>query len=605
MRMMTLYLLAAALVQGQAGRPDPEPKLAVTLQDGSQFVAPVGSDALSIRTEYGEQRIPLKDLRSMRRLSDTEFMVQTATFSTTGEIARREFEFQSEIGRLKIPLGEIRSLSASLGLSVLADAHTIAAWSFSDVARGVSFDLVKNRRLELHDLESSTDKEGVGALGRKGENSYGEAAGADLEIPPGDFTIEARFVAGVSPRGYSAVVSKMDGVSGQPCDFNLYAQSNGVLYFQSTTNRGSMSINTPTPVIKPNEWSYVAVVVQPALPQVTFYANGKKVHQVKQAAHPSGVASSLFIGSGPPYHTSLACAEKIQFVRLSKTARGAEEIAELQTTLGSGGGLAAWSASKGVVLRGGGFVRASFPTLAGTRFRTKYGVLTLGEGTPGQITVYRYREDELEQVRDEVKILIHQLGAGAVQEREEAYAKLLKIGEPAVPLLRDCLKDSDAEVRHRAEGVLKKFEGTGALSRPIGDVYRLGQTVLHGWLDASSVDVATKFGTFKPTVRKIDRINLGDRPLKGRPLLRLRSGEAVQGDPAKETAIRLDTGFGALSIPLADVTALTYDAAKDLWLVKTERVTASGKIGGEDLRLETAAGAIVLPASEIVEILLP
>jgi len=605
MRMMTLFLLAAALVQGQAGRPDPDLKLAVTLQDGSQFVAPVGSDALSIRTEYGEQRIPLKDLRSMRRLSETEFLIQTATFSTTGEVARKEFEFQSEIGRLKIPLGEIRALSASLGLSVLADPHTVAAWSFSDAAPAVSFDLVKNRRLEFHDLEPSIDKEGVGALGRKGENSYGEVSGTELEALTGDYTIDVRFVAGTSTRGYSSVLSRMNSAGGQPCDFSLYAQSNGVLHFQSSTNRGSVSIQTPTPVIKPNEWSYVSVVVQPALPQVTLYANGKKVHQVRQAVHSSGAAPSLFIGSPPPYHNSLSCAEKVQFVRLSKTARGAEEIAELQAAVDSGSALAAGSASKGVVLRSGGFVRASFPTLAGTRFRTKYGVLTLGEGTPGQVAVYRYREDELEQVRDDVKILIHQLGAGAVQEREEAHAKLLKIGEPAVPLLRECLKDSDAEVRHRADGVLKKFEGTGVLSRPIGDVYRVGQTVLHGWLEATSVDVATKFGAFQPSVRKIDRINLGDRPLKGRPVLRLKSGEAVQGDPAKETVIRLDTGFGPLSIPLADVTGLTYDAAKELWSVKTERVTATGKIGGEDLRLETAAGPIVLPASEIVELLLP
>ena len=103
----------------------------------------------------------------------------------------------------------------------------------------------------------------------------------------------------------------------------------------------------------------------------------------------------------------------------------------------------------------------------------------------------------------------------------------------------------------------------------------------------------------------IERMNLGDRPPKGKPVIKLRSGEAVQGEAAKEAAIRLDTGFGTLTIPLADVTSLACDTAKNLWTVKTERVTATGKMGQEELRLETPAGAIAIPLSEIAQISIP
>lgn len=604
--MRTISLIAALLAGPQAAAPDPDPKIAVTLADGSQFLAPPGTEALTVKTEYGEQRIPLKEVRSLRRVSDADFMIQTAKLTMTGEVARREFEFQSEIGRVRIPLAELRAISATAGLSLLADANTLAAWTFGDLRGGTSYDLVKGRALELHGMEPGVDKDGVGAIVRKGENSYAEAKEVDdLDFDSGDFTIEARFIAGPSTRGYSAVLSKNDGTTGQVCDFSVFTQAGGIVHFQSVTPRGTVSVNTPAPVIKPAEWSYVAIVIQPQVPQITFYANGKPVHQIRQAAFCTDRGTVLYVGTSPPYQASFSCAERVQFVRLSKGARRAEEIAEMQGALGSGGGLAGSATAKGVLLRGGGFVRAGFPSIGGARFKTKYGVLALGEGTTGQVSIYRFREEEMPRIREEAGALVRQLGAGKVEEREEAQGKLLKIGEPAIPLLREGLKDADSEVRQRAAAVLKKFDGSGVSSRPVGDVYRAGQTVLHGWLELAALEVATKFGTFHPPIQRIDRINLGDRPVKGKPVLKLKSGEAVQGDAAKESAIALDTGFGTLSIPLVEVAGLTYDAARELWTVRTERLSASGKLGREEVRVDTPAGPILLPLSEVVEITIP
>jgi uncharacterized protein (TIGR03067 family) len=54
----------------------------------------------------------------------------------------------------------------------------------------------------------------------------------------------------------------------------------------------------------------------------------------------------------------------------------------------------------------------------------------------------------------EVKRWIDQLGSERFQDREEATRKLLKLGKSALPKLKEALKSTDAEVRHRAQRLI-------------------------------------------------------------------------------------------------------------------------------------------------------
>ncbi len=60
--------------------------------------------------------------------------------------------------------------------------------------------------------------------------------------------------------------------------------------------------------------------------------------------------------------------------------------------------------------------------------------------------------------RGEIAKLVEQLGSGNFDEREKASAALDKIGEPALDALRQAAKSDDAEVRRRAEELVKKIE---------------------------------------------------------------------------------------------------------------------------------------------------
>ena len=60
-----------------------------------------------------------------------------------------------------------------------------------------------------------------------------------------------------------------------------------------------------------------------------------------------------------------------------------------------------------------------------------------------------------------LKALVKQLGDDSFKEREKATEELLKIGKPAVALLRDAINDPDLEIRRRAKDCLSQLEKTG------------------------------------------------------------------------------------------------------------------------------------------------
>jgi hypothetical protein len=56
---------------------------------------------------------------------------------------------------------------------------------------------------------------------------------------------------------------------------------------------------------------------------------------------------------------------------------------------------------------------------------------------------------------EEIQKLIQQLGHDSFAVREEATKRLAEIGRPAVPALREALRNKDAEVRQRAQRILE------------------------------------------------------------------------------------------------------------------------------------------------------
>ncbi len=595
--------IAALLLLGVRNGDDPASRLTVHLADGSRLIVAMPKEDLVLKTEFGEQRIPFGQLRFLRRLNRVEFAVGSPGVTATGEILAEEFRFDSPLGPVRVPVGELRAASRGAGSVLHLDAHTVACWAFGETSAGMCLDLVKNRPLTFKGLEVTVQPEGGAAAVRQTDAGYAEAASdADLEVAGGEFTLEARFKAGTNPRGYAAIFSKNDRANGQLCDFLLYVQNGGGLHFQSVSPRGgSFTWNVPAAGIKPDEWAYVAVVVQPEKKRITIYVNGKSVHEIRQPFLFVSQGHPIFVGASPAY-TGLGAPERIQFVRLSKVARTAEEIADAQRGLQDLPLLAAPSEGRGLVLRDGGFLRAGMPKLAGLSFRTRYGELRLDGTSTGEISLYRFRPAELPAVENEAKELIEKLAADGIADREKARGRLVDLAEAALPLLRRNAGHSDAEVRARIAAVISRLEAKGVEGRPATDVFRVGGMVLHGWLETESLEAETHFGTFAVPVGSIDRIRLGERSA-GVPFLRLKSGERLLGELPRGASLELDTGFGPLSIPIREVTLLTAEPGGEAWTVRTDRLTAKGKLGTGEMSIVTPAGRLKIPVVEIVEIL--
>ena len=88
------------------------------------------------------------------------------------------------------------------------------------------------------------------------------------------------------------------------------------------------------------------------------------------------------------------------------------------------------------------------------------GTVSLAQDAPGGKPVPKQDETEAR-----IKKLVEQLGAEAYKDREEATEELKKIGEPAAAALRKALESEDAEVRWRAESILKGIVKKDARSK--------------------------------------------------------------------------------------------------------------------------------------------
>lgn len=590
---MITLLLALALQD--------DSRVLVTLEDGSSFAAKVTSDPVEIKTGYGDLKIPLQDVRSIRRASDTEHVVRTQRLTIQGTLVREEFSFDTDFGRLKIPAKDVKGLDWVKGASFFFDDATIAFWTFED-GEGPR-DLASDRKVTMSEASISEEGSGARVFVRKSENSYvqGEFP-SDFNFGDSPFTIELRVKVGSVTKGYATLVARNDEANTHNRDFWFLVQSGGQLYFDSGNANRTNFVSQTSAVINMNAWNYVALSFDPKAQEIRYYVNGKKVHTDRRAFSFNTSGGPLFLGPGASGKQYFSCPERFQFVRISKGARTDEEIAEWQKVLESEVSIAATrSSGRGLSFRAGGTLRGELPSLVGAKFRTQYGTLEITAETKGRIELYPFREKEIVALREKIGGLIESLGADSITEREDAQTQLIKIGGPAIPLLQEAKNASDPEIQTRVETILKKFEETGVLRRPVMDVLRIGRTVLYGWLEGDELELVTKYGTFQTPIGAVSVIALSE-PEKGAagPVIRLRSGEAVEGDP-RESTIQLETDFGTLKVPLKDVISFKYDDAKKHWTVKTEKATLSGQVGADKILLQTSAGSVELPLSEMAE----
>ncbi len=594
--MKTLMIALALALPAAAQESRPASGVAVTLADGSTLVSTSVEDAIVLRTAYGDQTIPLRDIRIARRLPSGSLTLQARGLSITGDLVSKEVELHTSIGPLKISSDEIRALSALNGSRGLLDEATTALWWFGDGENGTCRDLVKGRPFAIGEFDVTEDAAGIRGLVRRKPNSIASVpSDDDLELLEEDYTLELRFRMPAQPRAYVALLYKCNPNDGT-YDYMVTIAANGQIGVSSARNGNGMTIATPS--LRRNAWNTLTIVqkAQPACCNV--YLNGTLVLAQNGTLMPFGgaVERAIHFGAPPRMGGTWEAPEAVQFLRLSKVARQAEEIAELEkgwdSILASGG------AARGVHLRDGSFLRGELQGLGAATFLTRYGTLKLSEKLGGELQLYKRRLQELDGVRAEVARLIPLLGSGGIAEREATAARVIALGEVAVPVLREADPHGDLEIQGRITLLLKKFDETGASKRPVCDVLRLGDMTVQGWLDCDPVVLSTRRGVLRLSPAQVERINLGRRDSWSRPLLHLAGGDVLEFTPADGAKAELTTAFGRMTVPLEECKELAYSPEKKQWTLTAERLSATGLLSGT-ASMDTPLGPLILPLSEL------
>jgi hypothetical protein len=597
MRIFMLLLLAQA---PPAAAPRNEEAVALTLSDGSTLRCSGVDDVLQVRTAYGDQRIPIREIRVARRLPHGSFVIQTRGVSLTGDVVSKEIDVSTAIGPFRVATEDIRSLHASCGGKNLVDESTTALWWFAETDGGTCRDRVKGRPFALQDFARSEDAAGAACILRGKFNGVLSAeCDEDLDIMDEEYTLEVRFRLAPQIARPVMILQKGNPQDGSQ-DFHLSCQ-NYALQMYCITN--GQSAGTPAAVLRRDGWNTVTIVQKKDGPQTLLYVNGKQVLNLAvQYPFGGGQRRPIHLGVNPRMAPGYEAPEAFQCLRISKTARTPEEILAMER--GWEFSAAAPPVTRGAVLRDGSSLRADFPGLSGAVFRTRFGPLTLTDKTSAQIRLFPFRPKELEVVRTQARELIAQLGGGRAQDREAASGKLLALGEAAVPVLRESESARDEETRGRIASVLKKMAETGVLRRPACDVLQLGDIVLHGWLEMDQIVLSTRRGTHRLSSSQVELIMLGRKESRGRPMLQLQSGEALEFNPAEGAKADLETAFGSISVPLDDLRTLSFDADKKRWSLSADRLSAVGRISGAAV-LETPLGPLTVPLSEARELRTP
>jgi hypothetical protein len=597
MRIFILILLAQA---APAPAPRGEDGVALTLSDGSTLRCAGVDDVLQVRSSYGDQRIPIRDIRMARRLPHGSFVIQARGVSFTGDVVSKEIDVTTAIGPFRVATEDIRCLHASCGGRSLVDDSTTAMWWFPETDGATCRDRVKGRAFALKDFERSEDASGSAFILRGKVNGLASVeCDEDLDAMDEDYTIEIRFRMAAQVARPMMILQKGNPLDGSQ-DFQLSSQ-NGALQIYSIV--GGQSAGTPAAVLRRDAWNTVTIVQKRDTPQTLVYVNGKQVLNVP-VVYPfgGGQRRPIHLGGHPRLAPGYEAPEAIQCLRISKIARTPEEILAMER--GWELSAAAAPVTRGAVLRDGSVLRAEFPGITGAVFKTRFGALTLSDKTSAQIRLFPYRPKELEVVRVQARELIAQLGAGRVEEREAATSKLIALAEAAVPVLRESEKARDEETRGRVASILKKLGETGVLKKPACDVLQLGDIVLHGWLEMDPIVLATRRGSHRLSSSQIELLTLGRKESRGRPMLHLQSGEILEFTPAEGAKAELETAFGSMSVPLEDLRTLTFDADKKRWSLTAERLTALGALSGT-AALETPLGPLTVPLSDARELRYP
>lgn len=565
-----------------------ESSVAILAKDGTVLIAKVKFKEFEIKTEFGTQKVPIKDIKYIKS-GKSDFEIKTAKSTLRGEISPSDFTIESSHGSLKISAKDIDKIVPAKGKITVNDENVVGFWDFAG-----------DEDVTLNGSEY-VEEDGVSAV------KVNLAKLKSVDIPHKDelslkdsFTIEMRFKYDGSGSGFFYFINKQDtssyanfSVQFSPNEKTMYAWSHTTSGSYGQLQMNSVSFNEKT-------WHHLAITTDREKNKICVYGDGKKFEgtysgklddirtnksPIKLFSHGSGGDTTFWL----------------DFLRISNIAKTEEEIKESAEF----GGFT--TVSKKLVDQG---YNASIVAKTGERYACKIenekitvetgiGTVQVDAKTINKIGFFEYRESQINEIHKKAKDLIQNLGDSDAEKRDTAQDDLKKLGWIIIPILEENKDHQDEEVKTRVKKLLENFSNKKyEISKDRIEGHGL---LLKGWIKDESIKAKTKYGDINIQSKDIKYLAISNQPAKTDFVLTalLKDGSMLAGSFLAET-LNVSTEYGDLKIPLKSLTSITIGKEEDT--IITSSSTIIGKIIDQEFELESQIGNIKLKKSDIEKI---
>src|ERR1700677_1587241 len=194
------YLLwcarAVLLVTGAGGKDAPAPvKLAIELSDGSRVIGEPSIDSLKLSTSYADMEISLAKLRSIEFSSDKDYNARASLLNgdvVNARLAATEISMKTIFGEVKIPLAMVRRMRVAVSSGAALPEGLVLHYTFNSDDGGKVIDSSESGNDgTLHGaVYAAGGKSGGGAMSFNGTRA-GVGAKTIENLRLQDFTIMA------------------------------------------------------------------------------------------------------------------------------------------------------------------------------------------------------------------------------------------------------------------------------------------------------------------------------------------------------------------------------------------------------------------------------
>lgn len=501
---------------------DKEIDLILKLKDGTVFSTSSSLQSIELKTDFGSQKIPLKDVKWVKAEGD-KFRVKTVKSTFRGALVQESFVFQTTVGKLTLKPSDIQTMTPGKNRMGVLDENVVGYWDFAGdeeelKLKGASYEQDEDRTVLKLDLSKDDHVE----IPHKEELSMKEQA-----------TIEMWFKYSDKGSGgnYINLLRKGPGV-GQQVNYEIWLQPSSKLFqldCHGENNQMAYTSNNATN-LKPNNWHYFVYVVNYTEKKISMYLDGDEVKgtqygtfdkALKNNDSPISICKDRY-GNGNTVW--------IDMIRISSKARTQEEIRELMdvksVSIGKQKVDKEYPAT--VVLKTGERFNFKFDSKT-LSFESRFGQINVPCDVVGKLDFFQYRKEEIGEIHKEAKKLIPKLGDDDPTTRDNTDETLKKMGWVILPVLEENKEAGDPEIRMR---ILNLISILSAKEYKVEKdrIYNKG-FFLRGWVNLPKVTAKSRYGDITATEKQIKVILFGSTVEKKKDdlTIQLTDGTLVTG----------------------------------------------------------------------------